>query len=730
MFSKYLEKGYVPLPIGYLTKSPCVFVNGQWKNYNRLGKLKAEPVTQEDCRLWDTWLEHGAGIGIALGEHSGVIALDFDSDDEYTDKIKRLLPVPLVRKVGSKGETAFYRYSGEKNKKFKGRDGIYALEVLSTGNQTVIPPSYHPTTKRPYTWVDDVSLLDFDPKSFPVLPENFYEKVEEILGINRVVTQARPVFEPQETTRDDIEQALSFIDPNCPYDEWLEIGMALKDELGDSGFYMFDSWSASSHKYPKKGEPSTQCKWRSFKNSGITISTLFKRATLAGYKKEYEKQPDIDVKDLPRIPFIERLKMEAAPEGAKDRIEEGFPLHLCREAPGLVGDVQKWIEKSAMFPQPILALGAAISAVGILYGQKVKGSTDSRTNMYCLGVAPSGSGKEHPRKCVESLLSKLDEQKLLGGDPASSSGLLRSLKDGQGKRIVQIDEFGRVLKGMMSKNASSHVAGLPTVMMKLFSSASSTYFGTEYANHDGKQDRKDIDQPCLCIHASTVPEHLFQAMTGSDAVDGFLSRWLIFEEQGYPDPQIPTMDKNELPQSIIDKYEDFKEHISPSTSMVKIQSKMIPFSDEAREMANEFCVSMRKRAQQKQKEGDPTYAIWTRTFEHATKLALVGQEGGVVSKRVMKWALEVATFCSQYLCDQATSRIADNEQEKSTKELLRIIKLSRAKGVKHSELVRKTQKLTGRERNDIIFSLIESEQIEIKEEKTKTKPIKKYFYIN
>lgn len=727
IFTEYLKKGYQPLPIGYLTKYPCVYENGKWKGFSRLGKLKDSPVTEVDTTIWDTWTDYGAGVGIALGEHSGVVALDFDSDDEYTDKIKALLPKPPVMKRGKKGLTAFFKYNGEKNKKWRAGGDEYALELLSTGNQTVIPPSYHPSTREPYIWLNENTLLNFPKGELPSLPEGFVEQVTAIVN-------PEPVHVPQQTSLEyhnekpeasDIAEALDFISPDCPYDEWLNIGMSIKDELGDAGFFIWDSWSRKSSKYPKKGEPTTSQKWKSFTNSGITINTLFKQARLEGYNPE----PKIEHVEY-NLPFIERLKLEPAAEGAKERIEDGFPIHLCK-APGLVGDIQEWIEKSAMFPQPVLALGAAISVVGALYAHKVEGSTKSRTNMYCLGVAPSGSGKEHPRKCVELLLNKTENQHLIGGDPASSTGLLKSMSNGNGRRIIQMDEFGRVLKGMTSRNASSHIAGLPTIMMKLFSSASGTYYGTEYANHDGKMERKDIEQPCLCIHASTVPEHLFQAMTGTDAIDGFLSRWLIFENKGYPDMQEPKMDANAVPPHIIDKVLEWSDESTRPTGNLAfnvIAPKIVPFTPRAKVIAEDFAKSMRRRAQEKQAKGDNTYAIWTRTFEHATKLALVAHDNGVVDEDVMKWALEVSTYCSQFICDQATAHIADNEYEKTLKTILRIIKEAKSDGITKTNLLKRTQGVTSRERNDILTSLIESDQVFVKQKEGKTKPTNVYVF--
>ena len=41
---------------------------------------------------------------------------------------------------------------------------------------------------------------------------------------------------------DRIEDALQFIDPS-DRDTWLKMGMAIKSELGDSGFEIWERWS-------------------------------------------------------------------------------------------------------------------------------------------------------------------------------------------------------------------------------------------------------------------------------------------------------------------------------------------------------------------------------------------------------------------------------------------------------------------------------------------------------
>jgi hypothetical protein len=69
-----------------------------------------------------------------------------------------------------------------------------------------------------------------------------------------------------------IKSAIDSIDPDCSYDEWLAVGMALRS-LGEQWLSVWDEWSAQGAKY-RPGE--CERKWRGFSTtSGITLGTLF-----------------------------------------------------------------------------------------------------------------------------------------------------------------------------------------------------------------------------------------------------------------------------------------------------------------------------------------------------------------------------------------------------------------------------------------------------------------------
>ena len=113
------------------------------------------------------------GLGLLLGETSGVICLDIDilSNNEGLAEIRAellaMLPPIFSGRNGhpDKPTARFFKYSGEINEKFN----HIAVELLSTGNQVVLPPSKHPSGVT-YSWVGE-HLQDIDIDELPDLPE-------------------------------------------------------------------------------------------------------------------------------------------------------------------------------------------------------------------------------------------------------------------------------------------------------------------------------------------------------------------------------------------------------------------------------------------------------------------------------------------------------------------------------------------------------------------------------
>jgi len=79
---------------------------------------------------------------------------------------------------------------------------------------------------------------------------------------------------------DEVWQMLHYI-PAHDREIWIKIGMALKSELGDGGFSLFDEWSKSAENYDHKSVISV---WRSFKDGTVSIGSLVHLAKEHGWR--------------------------------------------------------------------------------------------------------------------------------------------------------------------------------------------------------------------------------------------------------------------------------------------------------------------------------------------------------------------------------------------------------------------------------------------------------------
>jgi putative DNA primase/helicase len=115
-----------------------------------------------------------------------------------------------------------------------------------------------------------------------------------------------------------IGAALACIPADLPRDEWMRVGAALKSELGDEGFDLFDSWSQRGESYNAADVRST---WRSLSASGgITINTLFFKAIEHGFDSRSGASPvDADELARRRVEREQRAVKEAEEREAKAR---------------------------------------------------------------------------------------------------------------------------------------------------------------------------------------------------------------------------------------------------------------------------------------------------------------------------------------------------------------------------------------------------------------------------
>jgi hypothetical protein len=381
-----------------------------------------------------------------------------------------------------------------------------------------------------------------------------------------------------------------------------------------------------------------------------------------------------------------------------------FPEKLLT-VPGLISDIMEYNREACFKHQAINDLAGAIALVGVITGRKICDEVGTRTNIYTIAVADSGSGKETPRKTNKTLLSAAGCESMIGPEEcASGAGLIAAVEKCPAL-LLQLDETGRMLKSINNAKEAPHLAGIITNLMKLFTSSNSIYVGAAYA--DAKRN-KIIRNPHCCFYGTTVAESLYASLTAEAVTDGFLSRILLFE---CPDeivsakrPKIQPIPEHML--RTVKLWRDFNPG-GGNLQDVNPEAYMVPSTYEAQSIFE----SLNRESEDSQRSlGKPLGSLWTRACEKANKLALIyacSRNFGslVIDKPAAEWAVELSRYLTQRLIFLASKHIAENPWDAKRKRILRIIEESGADGISRSELLRKTKSYQTKERSDILDAL-------------------------
>ena len=399
-----------------------------------------------------------------------------------------------------------------------------------------------------------------------------------------------------------------------------------------------------------------------------------------------------------------------------------FPQHLLA-VPGFIADVVAYNLATATRPQPTLALAAAICLQSVLAARKVRDERGNRTNVYCVGVAPSGAGKDHARKVNKNILFQAGLNRLEGNeDLASDAGLVTAVEH-QPAILFQLDEFGRFLRTIGDPKKAPHLFNLLGALMKLFSSADTVFRGKAYAD---KKRNRVVDQPCVSVYGTTVPEHFFESLTIDSLNDGFIARLLVFEADATPARQ--RAGEQPVPDAILDAARWWGEY-RPGGNLrdEHPQPAEIQCTDAAGQRFDQLAAMVDVEMAKPDADGR---SLWARAEEKACRLALLyacsaDRQRPSIDADAARWACELSEYLTRCMLYVAHEWVADGLFDARQKRVLRIIRRENGR-IGRSDLCRKTQWLTQRERQEVIDNLIETGQIRVVQTPTATRPRVEY----
>ena len=726
--ARLVTNGYAILPIGPGTKKPGRFQRGAWADYPEWNRHAERGTTEVEVATWASWPDCGIGI---VGGAVAAVDIDIKDDADLALQIEqlaraRLGDTPALRIGRAPKRMLVYRTA----EPFRGIKR-HPLEVLCLGQQFVAYAN-HPDTGTPYAWPEeglaDIDITDlpeitaeaavaFLDEAYALLPETLRQRG---LAANAPASDFR-CGHGQIGTFPAIEAALAWL-PNAEldYDSWMRVGMALKGALGEAGADLFADWSAQA----AKDVPATTMKaWASFKPDRIGAGTIYHLAMQRGWQPEPDLRLDgslPDGGDHPAAGLLARLDVATVAPA----VSAPTPAYSLAIPDGLVGDLTDYMLSTARRPQPLLSLGASLCAIGALMGRNYRTESNLRSNLYVVGIADSGSGKNHAREIINETFFEAGLAHHLGGNKiASGAGLLTALHR-QPAILFQIDEFGMFLSAAADRKRSPrHITEILDNMTELYTSAGGIFLGAEYANRDGTNERRDINQPSLCVYGTTTPLHFWGALQGANVVDGSLARFLILpSDEDYPDENIAVGIRHAPPvliqglQLIASGGGGKKGNLTGKTAdqNTAVNPMIVPMTDEARARFRQLSIELTEEL--RAAAGTAFTAILARIGENALKLALIVAVGRDPARpeieiTAAEWAISFVRHYAQRTMEAVERHVADTETEAHLKRLKEIIRASGAKGITKSEITRASQWLKSRDRDEILLTLIESGDI-------------------
>jgi hypothetical protein len=414
--------------------------------------------------------------------------------------------------------------------------------------------------------------------------------------------------------------------------------------------------------------------------------------------------------------FIEPdVDLDAEPAKGSDSGAE-VPPHLL-EVPGLVGAITRWINETALYPQPVLALGAALVVVGTAAGRKYSGPTKSATHLYCLGIAPTGAGKNHASKMAKRLMRAADQADLIGPGQFMSEPAVYETVCKRPQLLCFMDEFGGYLQKINSPRGSGYEKAVTAVLRILWGASFDTIDPPAWASRKGANELKPIQSPALSIYGMSVPEEFYAALNSADIANGFLNRFLILPTQIKPEEVVPPRDEDIVPAALIDNLQRIAASgVDPRRPRqhegVHLAEERITWA--AAGGAQAIYQALRKGVDQR---GGDEAKLLSRTPEMAVRLATIraiGRGKPVVDADDMRWGAELATWSGERIIADAYAYMVESEHQGRAKEVLRHLKAAPGRKMTRTELYRKVKyKFDGRQLTAVLSDMQESGEIEM-----------------
>ncbi|MGD9791123.1 MAG: bifunctional DNA primase/polymerase [Phycisphaerales bacterium] len=682
---EYVRHGYAVVPLLPRSKRPAV---AGWP------KLR---LTEADLGAFFT---ENSNIGLILGDASeGLVDVDLDTEDAVAIA-ERFLPVTAV--TGREGRPRshwWFRCPGIASRRFD--DPLThecILELRSTGAQTVVGPSVHPDGGH-YDVLRG-EPLEIDPDTLLQHLQALFNAIlrargHESVPIERLASEPRPT--PTDLSSRVIDDSVGNLRRASRYLEKMAPGISGQGGHNPTyaaataivhGFCLSPdaAFDLLKDEYNPRCEPPWDDKhlWHKVEDAWSKPHML-----PYGWLRDTPRTSPAPARPAPSTSESSVSGLPVTRERRQGPIDPGpLPPELCA-VPGFIDQVMSATLASASYPNRVIALSGAISLQAMLAGRKVMDPGDSRTNLYVLSLAHSGTGKDAARKMNVAVLREAGLVDALAQQLSSGEGLQDALKETP-SMLVQTDEIDTMLQSIRV-DKDGRFESLMAMLLSVYSASNSVLPLRRLARH-GKPGH--IEQPSLVIFGTAIPCHFYQALTTRLLTNGFFARMLVLEAEARGAGQDASAVRP--PPEVIETARWWANQPSANEGSGGAP-RLVPRTDDANAYLSAFREKCDREYDEAESGDDPiATAVWARVHEMACKLSLIyavsqNHRNPVIMLEAARWACQLAEHQARRMLFMAGDHAAESVFDAKLQAIVRCLRQSPNGAMGHSALLKKSR---------------------------------------
>lgn len=401
-----------------------------------------------------------------------------------------------------------------------------------------------------------------------------------------------------------------------------------------------------------------------------------------------------------------------------------MPIEMMR-IPGFISEVMDYCTEHSPVRNPAMSFCGALALQSFLAARKVRDPADNRTNLYIIALAPTGGGKDFPRKINQIALRHIGME----GAYVTRFGSGEAIEDklaATATILCQTDE----IDGMLMQIKGAKDARFESIMERLkeiFTSADSAIVTRCLA---GKESAT-VDQPSLTIFGTAVPVHYYSALSEKMLTDGFFSRTLCIEAGREVEDQDPSI--VQLPEYILRQIAWWAQYHPTPGDLGNIHPNpaIIDLTEEAKEIIAEVRKEARKQQNEANKKSDTiTAAIWSRVRQMTRKLALIYAisrdcEEPSIDAEAMVWARNFVIHQARRMLFMAHENVSDGPFHAQCLKAVKRLREAPDRMLARQDVLRH-MRCKARDLDEIIGTLIEQGRVSHATITTKTRPANGY----